>query len=186
MKAMQATPIRETALYGLAAALLALAVAGVLSETVGVVVGGLVSVYAGACTVRRRRTLSRRRRSADAILETLPGPRIPDGLQWRAAELTSPSHRSFLARQLHGLARIAEEKFVITSVPISLSTLRPNHDELESIASLVGELGHPVNVRGIVLLEEILYDGDVSPLYEPCHAAELEQALTRVHRAIEA
>jgi len=182
---MQTTPIEETALYGLAAALLALAVVGAIAPTAGLVLGSLVSAYAVSRTVSRRRELARRRRSADALLESLPGMRVPEGLLWRAAELTSPSHRRLLAAQLHRLAGMANEKFVITSVPVSLSTLRPNHDELESIATLVGQLDRPVSPRGIVLLEEILYDGEGSPLYEPCHADELEQALARVHRAIE-
>ena len=182
---MQTTPIKETALYGLAAVLLALAVAGAISETAGLVLGGPVSAYALSRTVRRRRELTRRRRSADALLESLPGTRVPEGLQWRAAELTSPSHRRLLAGQLHRLARMANEKLLITSVPVSPSTLRPNHDELESIAALVGQLDRPVSARGIVLLEELLYDGDASPLYEPCHADELERALAQVHRAIE-
>ena len=182
---MQTTPIEETALYGLAAVLLALAVVGAISPTAGLLLGSLVSGYAVARTVSRRREVARRRRSADSLLEALPGTRVPEGLQWRAAELTSPSHRRLLAGQLHRLARMANEKFVITAVPVSLSTLRPNHDELESIAALVGQLDRPVSARGIVLLEEILYDGDGSPLYGPCQATELEQALARVHRAIE-
>jgi hypothetical protein len=183
--AMQVTPINETAVYGLAAALLGLAVAGAISNTVGLVLGCLISASALALTVSRHRELARRRRSADTILESLPGTRVPDGLQWRAAELTSPSHRRFLARQLHDMASIANEKCVITSIPVSLSTLRPNHDELESIADLIGQLDHPVDPRGIVMLEEILDGSGDSPLYEPCHAEELERALVRVHRMIE-
>ena len=182
---MYTPPIKETALYGLAAALLLLAAAGVISAAAGLAFGGLAGLYALTCTVHRHRELAWRRRSADALLESLPGTRVPDGLQWRAEELTSPSHRRFLARQLHGLASLATEKFVITSVPVSLSTLQPNHDELEAIADLVGRLDHPVNPRGIVLLEEILYDGDTSPLYEACHPEELEQALVRIRRSIE-
>jgi hypothetical protein len=44
---------------------------------------------------------------------------------------------------------------------------------------------HPVTPRGIVPLENLLCDGDGSPLYRPQHAAELGQALTTVRRAIE-
>jgi len=183
MDALPTTPGEETGLHAIAAALLLLAIAGALPVVLAVGLALLASGAALRRTVRRRRELARRRAAADELLACLPGPRIPERLEWRASELMAPAHRHRLAHELRSFARMADDSVLITAVPVFLSTLRPNRRGLESMAALVERDDRPVPVRGIVLLEHLLSDVERSPLYGPRHAEELGRALVRVRDA---
>src|SRR5262249_42169493 len=124
----------ETMLHGLSIAVLLLALGGVLPELLAMGIAIASSGTAGLRTLARHREAAQRRRSADALLAAIPGLRVPDRLRWRAGELTSPEHRRRTAAELHRFARMADEPILRTSVPVYLSTLRPNHDRLESMA----------------------------------------------------
>jgi hypothetical protein len=183
MDALRTTPVEETGLHAIAAALLLLAVTGALPVALATVLALLTSGAALRRTLRRHRELARLRAAADEVLARLPGSRIPDRLQWRAAEIMSRAHRRRLARELRRFARMANDSMLITAVPVFLSTLRPNRSELESMAALVERDDRPVPVRGIVLLEHLLSDVERSPLYGPRRAEELGQALVQVREA---
>ena len=178
-------PAKETASYALAAAALALVTVGAAPPALGVPVAVLAGGRGIWLTIRRKRELHRRRESADAVLTTLPGDAVPEGLQWRADELGSRSHRRFVARQLHRLARMGGQSVLITSVPVHLDTLRPNAHELDEIAEVVELTDLPLPPRGLVLLEELLSNADESPLYQPASSEELGEALHRLHDALE-
>jgi hypothetical protein len=182
MDALRTTPVEETGLHAIAAALLLLAVTGALPVALATVLALLTSGAALSRTLRRHRELARLRAAADEVLSCLPGSRIPDRLQWRAAEIMSRAHRRRLARELRRFARMANDSMLITAVPVFLSTLRPNRRELESMAALVERDDRPVPVRGIVLLEHLLSDVERSPLYGPRQAEELRRALRQVRR----
>lgn len=177
------TPLKETVLHAFTAALVLLATVDVLPTSVALALGAAASGWACSRALRRHRELRRRRESADVVLASAPGPRVPDRVTWRASELTSHYHRLRLAKQLRRLARMADETVLLTSVPVFLSTLRPNRDELELVAVLVGRLEQPVTPRGIVLLENLLGSAG-SPLYGPGNAADLAYALSRVQGAL--
>lgn len=178
-------PLEETASYALAALLLALAVLAVLPLAVALPLGLLAAVEGLRITMRRRRTLARQRESADAVLATLGGDRVPEGLGWRAAELGSPDRRRTIARQLHRFARMGRQRMLITPVPVFLETLRPNTEELEEIAEVVEETERPLPPRSLVLLDDLLNNGDESPLYRPASPDELGEALHDLHDALE-
>jgi len=182
MDALRTTPVEETGLHAIAAALLLLAVAGALPVALAMVLALLTSGAALSRTLRRHRELARLRAAADEVLACLPGSRIPDRFQWRAAEIMSRAHRRRLARELRRFARMANDSMLITAVPVFLSTLRPNRRELESMAALVERDDRPVPVRGIVLLEHLLSDVERSPLYGPRRAEELRRALRQVRQ----
>ncbi len=169
----------------LSIAVLALAAFGLLPDRAAVPVALLSSGVGTVHAVRRHRAESMRRRQADAILTGVPGLRVPEGLRWRAEELTLPSHRRALAKHLRRLARLADERVLLTSLPLYLSTLRPNHEALESLASRVGRIEQPVAARGIVLLEGLLGDDPDTPLFSPGRAVELNRALLRIGSAID-
>ena len=178
-------PFDETASHVLAAALLALAVLGVLPAIVAVPLAVLASGSGAVSAIRRRRAAARQRQFADAVLAHLPGQAVPEGLRWRAAELGSADHRRFVARQLHQLARTGERRTLLTSVPVYLETLRPNVQELDEVAEVVAQVDRPLGPRALVLLEEMLGNGDTSPLYRPASAEELGEALQRIHAELE-
>jgi len=175
----------ETLLHAVSIVLLALAIARWIPVALAVVLAGLTSGAAEISAIRRRRELDRRRRSADVLIAELPNARIPDALLWRARELSDPGHRQELARQLHLFAWMARQQVLITAVPVSLSTLRPNRHGLHSLAELVERTEQPVTARGIVMLEKLLDAGDCSPLYRPARGDELGTALARVSRAMD-
>jgi hypothetical protein len=175
----------EARLHGLSIVVLLLAVAGVLPALLGVGVALVTSGLAASRSLRRHRDAVRRRRAADALLAAIPGTRVPDRLRWRAGELTSPAHRRRAAAELRRFARMADQPILHTSVPVHLSTIGPNHDRLQSMATIVERLERPVTPQGMVLLEELLGAGGASPLYRPGHAAELDRALRLVRGAIE-
>jgi len=177
--------LEETASFALAALLLALVVSGVLPLRPGVALGLAAVVRGLQLTIRRRRELARQRELADAVLVSLAGEAVPEGLRWRADELGSVDHRRLIARQLHRFARMGGEKVLITSVPVYLETLGPNAGELDEIADVVEQTDLPLPPRGLVLLEDLLSNGEDSPLYQPASADELGEALHHVHDALE-
>lgn len=180
-----AAPAKETVSYALAAVVLGLVAVGGVPPVLGVPVAVLASCRGVWLTARRKRTLARRRESADAVLATLPGDAVPEGLRWRADELGSSSHRRFVARQLHRFARMGAQSVLITSVPVHLDTLRPNTHELDEIAAVVEQTDRPLPPCSLVLLEELLSNADESPLYQPASSGELGEALHHLHDALE-
>ena len=135
--------------------------------------------------VSRRRELARARRAADEQLEYIAGTVVPATLVWRTNELLSRDNRRSLARQMHKLSRMANEKFLITSVPVSVSTLWANRDRLAGIANLLEDFDQPVAPRGIVMLDKLLCNSLDSPLYHRHQPYELAAALQQIRDALD-
>ena len=133
----------------------------------------------------RRRELAHARRAADEQLEYVPGTAVPAKLVWRANELLSRDNRRSLARQMHKLSRMANEKVLITSVPVSVSTLWANRDRLAGIANLLEDYDQPLAPRGIVMLDKLLRNSADSPLYHRHQPYELAAALQQIRDALD-
>ena len=178
------TPFEEAGLHAVSIMLLALAIARWIPIALAVSLVALVSGSAALSAARRTRELARRRRAADAVIGSMPDRWLPQDVSWRVDELTAPGNRRQLARQLHVLAGMAHQSVLLTSVPVSPSTLRPNGEALAAMAGLVADVERPLAPRGIVMLEDLLDGSGGSPLYRPAQADELGRALARVDGAM--
>ena len=133
----------------------------------------LTAVAAAACLLvglgqvaRIALALARRRRTADRLLRT--GVRVhpqSELLMWRAAELTSDRNRKLLAGSLGRVVREVDRPSLMTAVPLNRRGLRPHLPLVRSLIDRLASVKRPVSARGMVLVEELLTDGFVSPLY---------------------
>ena len=146
---------------------------------------GRISWAAALDYFSRRRELARARRAADEQLEYVAGTVVPAKLVWRTNELLSRDNRRNLARQMHKLSRMANEKVLITSVPVSVSTLWANRDRLAGIANLLEDFDQPLAPRGIVMLDKLLCNSVDSPLYHRYQPYELAAALQQIRDALD-
>jgi hypothetical protein len=103
----------------------------------------------------------------------------PDDVRERTSELLSPRHRRILAR---GLENIVEVKPVFVYQRLGVvQELRRQRARFRGIAQRLRT--EPVDVRGVVLLEQLLTDGG-SPLHAGPSSA-IAPALERVERALD-
>ena len=103
----------------------------------------------------------------------------PDDIRERTTELLSPRHRRILAR---GLENIVEVKpaFVYQRLGV-VHELRRQRERFRGLAQRLRT--EPVDVRGVVLLEQLLTDGG-SPIHAGPSSA-IVPALDRVERALD-
>jgi hypothetical protein len=135
---------------------------------------------------RTRNPLTRRtlRRNADAILRG--GTRVhPESalLSWRAAELTSERRRRSAARSLRGVVRGLDGNALPGAVPLNRRGLRPYTASLAALAERVDDMSRPGGPRGMLLLDDLLTNGD-SPLYARENADLLPERLREIERAL--
>jgi hypothetical protein len=124
------------------------------------------------------------RRQADVILRG--GARVhPESslLSWRAAELTSPRRRRSYARSLQSIGKGLTGKTLPGAVPLNRAGVRPYAATLAALADRLGDLSRPVAPRGILLLEDLLTQGD-SPLYAQENAEQLPERLREIETAL--
>ena len=124
------------------------------------------------------------RRNADAILRS--GARVhPESalLSWRAAELTSERRRRSSAGSLRSVVKGLDGNALPGAVPLNRRGLRPYATSLAALAERVDDMSLPVAPRGMLLIDDLLTNGD-SPLYArenvdllPERLREIEQAL---------
>lgn len=129
----------------------------------------------------RRRAL---RETADCILRG--GARVhPESalLVWRAAELTSARERRTCARSLRSIVKELDGKHLPGAVPLNRRGARPYEPVLAAIAERVGDLSQPVTPRSMVLVRDLLTDGE-SPLYCRPNVDKLPEALRRIQSAL--
>ena len=110
--------------------------------------------------------LGRRRQAANRLLRT--GVRVhpqSELLTWRAAELTSDRNRKMLAGSLGRVVREVDRPSLMTAVPLNRRGLRPHLPLVRSLIDRLASAERPVSAQGMVLVEELLTDGFVSPLY---------------------
>ena len=154
----------------------------------------LTLVAAAACLLvalgqvaRMRLALARRRRTADRLLRT--GVRVhpqSELLMWRAAELTSDHNRKMLAGSLRRVVREVDRPSLMTAVPLNRRNLRPHLPLVRWLADRLASLERPVAAQGMVLVEELLRDGFVSPLYLGGRREGLREIIERCLAALDA
>jgi hypothetical protein len=124
------------------------------------------------------------RQNADRILRG--GARVhPESalLVWRAAELTSVRERRTCARSLRGVVKELDGKHLPGAVPLNRRAVRPYAPVLAAVAERVGDLSQPVTPRSMVLVHDLLTDGD-SPLYSRPNVGKLPETLQRIQSAL--
>lgn len=129
----------------------------------------------------RRRQL---RRVADRILRG--GARVhPESslLVWRASELTSARERRACSRSLRSIFKELDGNSLPGAVPLNRRGVRPYAPALVAMAERIGDLSRPVTPRAMVLVRDLLGDGD-SPLYSRPNADRLPETLQRVQSAL--
>ena len=90
----------------------------------------------------------------------------------RAAELTSARERRMLVGSLHGIVRELGGTTLPGASPLNRPGVRPYAERIEALSRRLGDLDRPVSARGVLLVRDLLTDGD-GPLYERNHADEL-------------
>jgi hypothetical protein len=176
---------RSSLHLGAAVPVLGLAVAGVIPPRLGLVLALSLAIVGAGHLVAELRTDAARRREADRLLVALETARVPDGLRWRAAELTRARERRTLARALRNLLRSLELPPAMFPTPVNRSALRRNRRAVEALATRLAAVDRPVRPRGILLLRQLLGGGPHSPLYDTEAAGELQTVLARVRSEIE-
>ncbi len=163
----------------------ALAIAGVLSRTFGLVLGVSLAVAGLWHLAQELFAELKRRREADRLLVALETTNVPDNLRWRARELTRPHERKMLARALRNLVRSLELPPAMYPVPVNRRALRRNRSAIEALAARLAQVERPVRPRGILLLRQLLAGSPHSPLYDAEAAGELPAVLAYVRAEIE-
>ncbi len=124
------------------------------------------------------------RRVADRLLRG--GARVHSEsalLVWRAAELTSARERRACARSLRGIFKELDGNTLPGAVPLNRRAVRPYAPVLVAMAERIGDLSRPVTPRAMVLVRDLLGDGD-SPLYSRQNVDRLPETLQRIRSAL--
>jgi hypothetical protein len=113
--------------------------------------------------VRARRALAEARRAADreVLRNRLPSLR----LSWRVAELVTPKNRLELAHTLRRTVSDCRQRYLISASPVNRPAVRAEAERLLALGDRLADLDHPVDARGILLVQHLLTDGS-SPLYD--------------------
>jgi len=124
------------------------------------------------------------RRVADRVLRG--GARVhPESalLVWRASELTSARERRACARSLRAIFKELDGNTLPGAVPLNRRGVRPYAPVLTAMAARVGDLSRPVTPRAMVLVRDLLGDGD-SPLYSRPNVDRLPETLQQIQSAL--
>ena len=103
----------------------------------------------------------------------------PDDVRERTTELLSPRHRRILARGLENIVDV-KPAFVYQRLGV-VHELRRQRERFRGLAQRLRT--EPVDVRGVVLLEQLLTDGG-SPLHAG-PSSEIVPAIERIERALD-
>ncbi len=171
-----------TVLFALALLPLAAAVAGLVSPTSGLMLGGALFVAGALEATVGHAAAVRDRAKADRLL--LAGHRSSPELEWRAEELTSERQRKALAKSLHALVASLGQNVVMTAQVVNRPAARAQRARLTAIGDRLLRLEKPVSARGVLMVRRLLADGG-SPLYDRRHADELPERLDILLRALE-
>jgi hypothetical protein len=102
---------------------------------------------------------------------------------WRAAELTSPRERRITTRSLRGLVKELDGNGLPCAVPLNRNRVRPHARSLAAFAGRIGDIAQPVTPRGMLLVRDLLSDGD-SPLYARQNAELLSDRLREIEQEL--
>lgn len=144
---------------------------------------GLLAGVRAIRHARKRRAL--RRRADEQLLAGTPATADSPLLERRARELTSDLERRVLARSLERTARELEGSVVLEAVPLNRAAARPHVDLIWALAARLRETARPVSPRGVLLVEELVGNGNTSPLYVRERAGDLVRTLEETLEALE-
>jgi len=157
---------------------------GLIPERDGLVLGVLIAGTAALRAGLEHRQLSRLRRHANRQLLGIVGPRSPELVAWRTAELTSDHNRRQLGKALRGVVSDLDPRRLPGASPLNRPRVRPHADLILQLADRVEDAERPISARGVLLVEELLTDG-YGPLYEGERAEELGPLLARCLRILD-
>ncbi len=112
------------------------------------------------------------------------GAAISTTLAWRVAELTNARERRAQAHSLRDLVDDLSPRRLPGAAPLNRVGLRPFSALLLALADRLERFDLPVTPRGVVLVRDLLSDGD-SPLYLYGDADALPAELGRIHDALD-
>lgn len=105
-------------------------------------------------TSRSWREASRRRREADAWIESMAV--VPRRCRWRVDELTSAHERRLLAESLRNVVVSLSPNRLPGAVPLDRVALRPSADLLTALADRLADPPRPVSPRGVLAVHHLL------------------------------
>jgi hypothetical protein len=97
-------------------------------------------------------------------------------IAWRSAELTSPRHRTALARAIARTEHDLTAAGLPGASPLNRVAARPHADLLLRLAERLKALDRPVTPRGVLQVEDLVTSPE-SPLYARERARELRASL---------
>jgi hypothetical protein len=109
-----------------------------------------------------------------------------DALALRVRQLTDPSKRRQIARELRGVVEYVDNRksgAVISSVVIEPAAVRAGRETILGLAERIEATEYPVSARGVVLARALLTDGS-SPLYNPHSERTVSEAVFDVQDAL--
>ncbi len=151
---------------------------------VGVGAAAVFSAAAGVRAYIAHRELAIVRRAADRLIASAPYRDEGSALvAWREREVTAPSERVRLHREVERTLRALDPGRLPSASPLNRTAARRNAELLRALAARLAD-GRPVAPRGMVLASNLLRDAS-SPLYDGRADLLLPRALTRVLSALE-
>jgi hypothetical protein len=117
------------------------------------------------------------RRLADRLLRTQRRAALASSLvAWRADELTSRRTRRRLAKWVRDLT-VETELCLEQPPPAVAATIEQSLVLLRELEARLADFAQPVSARGMLVVRELVVEGDLSPLYWPERAAYLPRSL---------
>jgi hypothetical protein len=169
--------------------LLALAAAGFeidrrLPWIVGVLAAGFFGGAAGLRAFRASRELEAVRRNLDRLIVLEPhGSTASTFALWRSLELTAPTYRNGIAREVDRVLSLLDRSSLPGASPLRRPAARRSEDLLRLLATRLKD-ERPVTARGVLLARQLLRDPG-SPLFSEESEHQLPRALKRVLGALE-
>jgi hypothetical protein len=151
---------------------------------VGVLAAGSFGGAAALRAYRSRRELESVRRSVDRLIVLEPYSSATSTLvRWRSLELTAPSYRLILTREVARVLSLLDRSSLPGASPLRRPAARACEDLLRTLAVRLAD-DRPVTARGVLLARQLLRDPG-SPLFSDESEHLLPRALQRVLGALE-
>jgi hypothetical protein len=165
---------------------LAAGAAGLIRPLTGLVFAAIFVAAGALQALLAYLELARLRRRADGELRNGRRPYFSPALvSWRSSELVSARHRQAVARAVTRTERALSPSTLPNASPLNRVAARPHVDLIHTLAERLAALDHPIEPRGVLLVEELLTSPG-SPLYERERAGELRASLLECIEALDA
>jgi hypothetical protein len=152
------------------------------------IVGALAAAFFGGAAAlrayRARRELESVRRTVDRLIVLEPHSSETSALvRWRALELTAPTYRKALRREVVRVLSMLDPGSLPGASPLRRPAARRCEDLLQLLSARLGD-NRPVTARGVLLARQLLRDPG-SPLFSDESEHLLPRAIKRVLGALE-